>query len=279
MDVVVILGKNHVPNVEVRAATSFPPEKRSPVKMAWINATDIYNNRLVRGLICYLSSKCPQGLKKPKENIFKIINECFLGWEAAIFVFSTTGLSPQSLGHCDWATLLWDRETTHILAGLPRTEPTFLKLIPIVVNIKIKIKNKNKIKIKIDTEKPWGLNLQALTSLFWVISSVLGRKCRRKRFKFSDVTLRNSILIFKYSNKWRNPAWVLFGFCLFAFLKGIPSWLTSFLPWASQSCHGRKLNVQWYLGLGRGKKMFPRTQRGHFYLEVCCQVSQDRDKY
>lgn len=132
--------ENHVPNVEVKAATSFPPEKRSPVKMAWINATVIYNNRLVRGLICYLSSKCPQGLKEPKENILKIINECFLGWEAAIFVFSTmtAGLSPQSQGHCDGIILLWDRKTTHVLAGLPRTEPSFLKLIPIIVNLKIK---------------------------------------------------------------------------------------------------------------------------------------------
>lgn len=40
---------------------------------------DIYNNSLVRKLICYSSSKCPLGLKKPKENIFKIINKMSFG--------------------------------------------------------------------------------------------------------------------------------------------------------------------------------------------------------
>lgn len=47
--------------------------------MVWINATDIYNNSLVRELICYSSSKCPWRLKEPKENIFKIINEMSFG--------------------------------------------------------------------------------------------------------------------------------------------------------------------------------------------------------
>lgn len=115
--------ENRDPNVEVKSATSYSPEKRSPMKMAWISATDIYNNSLVRGFICYLSSKCPQGLKEPKENIFKIINECFLGWERAIFVVSalTAGLSPQSLSRCAWTVLLclWERSANHTYPSWP----------------------------------------------------------------------------------------------------------------------------------------------------------------
>lgn len=74
--------ENHVPTVKVKSATLFPPEekkKKFPMQMVWINATDIYNNSLVRDLICYSSSKCPLGLKKPKENIFKIINKMSFG--------------------------------------------------------------------------------------------------------------------------------------------------------------------------------------------------------
>lgn len=60
IDVVVILGKI----VSQMLRLSQPPfflqgKKIFLMQMAWINAIDIYNNSLVRKLICYSSSKCP----------------------------------------------------------------------------------------------------------------------------------------------------------------------------------------------------------------------------
>ena len=76
MDVVVILGKIMSQMLRLsQPPFSLQKKKKFPMQMVWINAMDIYNNSLVRKLICYSSSKCPLGLKKPKENIFKIINK------------------------------------------------------------------------------------------------------------------------------------------------------------------------------------------------------------
>ena len=81
MDVVVILGKIMSQMLRLSQSPFFLQKKKKkfPMQMVWINAMDIYNNSLVRKLICYSSSKCPLGLKKPKENIFKIINKMSFG--------------------------------------------------------------------------------------------------------------------------------------------------------------------------------------------------------
>lgn len=70
MDVVVILGKIMSQMLRLSQPPLFLQKKKFPMQMVWINAMDIYNNSLVRELICYSSSKCPLGLKEPKENIF-----------------------------------------------------------------------------------------------------------------------------------------------------------------------------------------------------------------
>lgn len=82
MNVVVILGKIMSQMLRLSQSPFFLQKKKKkkfPMQMVWINAMDIYNNSLVRKLICYSSSKCPLGLKKPKENIFKIINKMSFG--------------------------------------------------------------------------------------------------------------------------------------------------------------------------------------------------------
>lgn len=95
--------------------------------MPWIFITTVW----LKELICYSSSKCPLGLKEPKENIFKIINKMSFGtgssyiriqqhdcWvETSKPKATGTGQSCSAFGR--------DQQDTCVPADVPAGEPMF----------------------------------------------------------------------------------------------------------------------------------------------------------
>lgn len=135
MDVVVILGKIMSQMLRLSQPPLFLQKKKKRRSfrckwfelMPWIFITTVW----LKELICYSSSKCPLGLKEPKENIFKIINKMSFGtgssyiriqqhdcWvETSKPKATGTGQSCSAFGR--------DQQDTCVPADVPAGEPMF----------------------------------------------------------------------------------------------------------------------------------------------------------